>query len=114
MRNWKTIQKMKIKFQKRRRSHTGRNARWLPPPRSLIWIRVHTLLLLGNCNSDDRQLFRGDICPFALSLLFPELVLPETSYPTCIFSSCLLSPFFLCRPNKKENIFHLDELGEKE
>jgi len=37
---------MKIKLQKRRRSRTGRNARRLLPPRSLIWIRVHTLLLL--------------------------------------------------------------------
>ena len=54
------------------------------------------------------------ICALALSLLFPELVLPETSYPTRIFSSFLVPPFFLCRPNKKENIFHLDELGEGE
>ena len=51
------------------------------------------------------------VCAF---FVISRLVLPETSYPTCIFSSCLLSPFFLCRPNKKENIFHLDELGEKE
>ena len=37
---------MKIKLQKRRRSRTGRNARWLLPPRSLIWISLHSLLLL--------------------------------------------------------------------
>ena len=34
--------------------------------------------------------------------------------PTRIFSSCLLSLFPLCRPNKKENSFHSNELGEGE
>ena len=45
-RNWKTMQKMKMKLQKRRRSRTGRNSRWLLRPRRLIWIRVHSLLSL--------------------------------------------------------------------
>ena len=40
------FRRWKLKLQKRRRSHTGRNARWLLPPRSLIWIRLHSLLLL--------------------------------------------------------------------
>ena len=34
--------------------------------------------------------------------------------PTRIFSSCLLSLFPLCRPNKNENSFHSNELGEGE
>ena len=34
--------------------------------------------------------------------------------PTRIFSSCLLSLFPLCRPNRKENSFHSNELGEGE
>ena len=40
------FRRWKLKLQKRRRSHTGRNSRWLLPPRSLIWIRLHSLLLL--------------------------------------------------------------------
>ena len=108
------MQKMKMKLQKRRRSRTGRNSRWLLRPRRLIWIRVHSLLLLLIAIVMIGSFFEVIYVRLPFLLIFSELVLPETSYPTCIFSSCLLSPFFLCRPSKKENIFNLEELDEGE
>ena len=89
-------------------------ARWLVALRSLVWyIHVHGLLLLILAIVMIDSFFEI-ICPFALFLLFPELVLPKIRYTTCVFSTSLLCLFFLCRPNKKETISHSDELGEGE
>ena len=76
-----------------------------------------TAIATATRSSQDRSFFEVMCrfnCRFALSLLFPELVLPETSCPTCVCSGCLLSLFSLRYPNEKENIFHSNELGEGE
>ena len=104
---------MKREFKKSRTTPVERNARWLLPSRRPVWIRVQALLLLLLAIVMIGSFFEV-ICALALSLLFPELVLPETGYPTRIFFSCRLSLFFLCRSKSRENIFHSDELAEGE
>ena len=95
--NWQTVPRtMKREFKKSRTTRVERNARWLLPSRRPVWIRVQALLLLLLAIVMIGSFFEV-ICALALSLLFPELVLPETGYPTRIFCSCRLSLFFLCR-----------------
>ena len=85
--------------------YNAKVARGLVASRSLVWyIHVHSLLFLILAMVMIGSFFEI-ICPFALFLIFRDLVLPERSYPTCVFSTSLLSLFFLCHPNKKENIF---------
>ena len=82
---------MKRELKKRRTTRVERNARWLLQSRRPVWIRVQALLLLLPAIVTIGSFFEV-IFSLALSLLFPELVLPETGYPTCIF----LVVFCLC------------------
>ena len=51
------------------------------------------------CNCISIHLLYFCTCLLGGKILRRRLVLPETSYPTCILSSCLLSLFLLCSSN---------------